>query len=305
MITKYAFLLLVSSGVTVQSFCTSTRRVTGRNTPFALHAIPSAEESAKALSDYMAKSHEEKLKAVKTVEKQKESEIQALKAEIEAIKSNGALSTTEKPASSASGTIGSVEELNKQLTVYKDFVAKYIIEAHDAKVKAVREAEAAIAAKYEAKLLLSAGPETAKLPEVKSIPAYEGRNEKVIASAAAGKSRWGDAEVEKVTSTKSDVIDKKIASSSVPGSPPQSNLYQQRNIAITAAAAAGKSRWGTMEISKAQNLVASLPEGSPKVPVIAVTPEIEAADHGLRADGGVDGPSLAERVNFGAQLVNQ
>ena len=35
-----------------------------------------------------------------------------------------------------------------------------------------------------------------------------------------------------------------------------------------------------------------------------ITPEIEAADHGMRNDGGVDGPSLAQRVNLGAALVN-
>ena len=35
---------------------------------------------------------------------------------------------------------------------------------------------------------------------------------------------------------------------------------------------------------------------------IPVPPEVEAADHGLRNDGGVGGPSLAERVNLGSKL---
>ena len=39
-------------------------------------SVPSAEESAKALSDYMAKSHEDKLRAVKAAEDKKNSEIQ-------------------------------------------------------------------------------------------------------------------------------------------------------------------------------------------------------------------------------------
>ena len=34
-----------------------------------------------------------------------------------------------------------------------------------------------------------------------------------------------------------------------------------------------------------------------------ILPEIKAADHGLRADGGVGGPSLADRVNLGAKLL--
>lgn len=41
----------------------------------SLNAIPTAEESAKALTEYMAKSHQEKLKALKTMEDQKNAEI--------------------------------------------------------------------------------------------------------------------------------------------------------------------------------------------------------------------------------------
>lgn len=41
-----------------------------------LYALPTAEESAKALSDYMAKSHEDKLRAVKDAETKKNAEIQ-------------------------------------------------------------------------------------------------------------------------------------------------------------------------------------------------------------------------------------
>ena len=41
-----------------------------------LAALPSPEESAKALTDYMAKAHEEKLKAVKAAEDAKNAEIQ-------------------------------------------------------------------------------------------------------------------------------------------------------------------------------------------------------------------------------------
>ena len=51
--------------------------------------LPSAEESAKALSDYMAKSHEEKLRAVREVEQKKEEEIGALKKELADLKAKG------------------------------------------------------------------------------------------------------------------------------------------------------------------------------------------------------------------------
>ena len=50
----------------------------------------------------------------------------------------------------------------------------------------------------------------------------------------------------------------------------------------------------------------ALPSGAPTAAAavaVAVPPEVEAADHGLRADGGVGGPSLAQRVNLGASLL--
>ena len=75
---------------------------------------------------------------------------------------------------------------------------------------------------------------------------------------------------------------------------------------VSAAGKAGKSRWGEAEVQKSIELAGNaLPWASPSVVVVAPTPEVEAADHGLRADGGVSGPSLAERVNLGAQLLGQ
>mmetsp|Transcript_31313 Transcript_31313/g.63636 ORF Transcript_31313/g.63636 Transcript_31313/m.63636 type:complete len:142 (+) Transcript_31313:248-673(+) len=46
------------------------------DTGLYMAALPSAEESAKALSEYMAKSHEDKLRAVKDAEDKKKAEIQ-------------------------------------------------------------------------------------------------------------------------------------------------------------------------------------------------------------------------------------
>jgi hypothetical protein len=74
---------------------------------------------------------------------------------------------------------------------------------------------------------------------------------------------------------------------------------------IAAAGKAGKSRWGDMEIIKVTKLAASLPAASAAVAFAPVPPEVEAADHGLRNDGGVGGPSLAQRINLGAALLDQ
>jgi len=76
-------------------------------------------------------------------------------------------------------------------------------------------------------------------------------------------------------------------------------LYHGRNEMVSAAAKAGKSRWGPLEVEKATQLAAIPIEDSTPVPV---SPEVAAADHGLRSGGGVGGPSLAERVNIGAQI---
>ena len=98
-----------------------------------------------------------------------------------------------------------------------------------------------------------------------------------------------------------------------------SSLYQQRNAKIVAQASnergSSSSRWGVMEIQKLQGVAnpvvprataasSSLTAAAPATPIVEQPdPRIEAADHGLRADGGVGGPTLADRVNVGAQLL--
>lgn len=80
-------------------------------------------------------------------------------------------------------------------------------------------------------------------------------------------------------------------------------LYHARNEMVSAAAKAGKGRWGPLEVEKATQL-AALPI-APSTPIAAVSSQVAAADHGLRSSGGVGGPSLAERVNMGAQLLEK
>merc|ERR1711957_532980 len=98
---------------------------------------------------------------------------------------------------------------------------------------------------------------------------------------------------------------------------PRVKVYLERNRVIADAAKAGAhNRWGSREEKLATDYVSlSLTgaTGTSKVeapvltaPVVSNEPvpdEVIAADHGLRADGGVGGPSLADRVNLGAQLL--
>lgn len=59
----------------VNGFAPPTGRVRVSST-LSMAALPSPEESSKALSEYMAKSHEEKLRAVREVEMKKNEEIE-------------------------------------------------------------------------------------------------------------------------------------------------------------------------------------------------------------------------------------
>jgi len=333
----------------------------------SLKALPTAEESAKALSDYMAKSHEQKLRAVKEVEDKKNAEIQALKKEMEELR-NQKVSSSPIVQVSSTPEGGSVQDLEAKLEAYQKFMTDYIVRAQEEKLKVVKVAELATALKYEEKLKLLPGAAPSPVTESNDVVAtpvvvnkgFAARNGNVAASGKAGKSRWGNMEVQKVTTGKvssppptsvaspaSKIIasdtDKKpifdakatppevIAADhglradggvggltlaervalgtsangiSQPSSSGESTVFDKRNALIAAAGKSGKSRWGSMEIKKATEHVNVLPPSSSSMSETPPKPEVVAADHGLRADGGVGGPSLSDRVNLGAKLLN-
>jgi hypothetical protein len=219
----------------------------------------------------------------------------------------------------------SQEQMATKLLSYQQFMAKYIVEAQQEKMKAVQAAELALKNKYEEKLkLLGAGasaPAAPVLAAPNETSLFDERNAKVAAAAKAGKSRWGDAENARAAQSAVGVpsISATAAAepinglSAVNGAALASDnaLFNKRNSMVAAAGKAGKSRWGSMEVQKATQLTAALPYApASAAPVSAapvvnvpVPPEVEAADHGLRNDGGVSGPSLAQRINMGAQLL--
>lgn len=309
----------------------------------------SAEDSAKAFTDYMAKSHEEKLKALKDLEDKKNVEIETLKEEMASMKSGsggGELVQAQPPAPIVDG---SIEDLSSKLLAYQNFMAEYIVKAQEDKSRAVKEAEASVAKKYEDKLNALMLPEAATSASVttksEESKLYEDRNGNIAAAAKAGKSRWGNKELQKVagitvestmtspaappeiTASQEETIAAAdhglradggvggltLAERIVSGAEANSNgvavsssspVYDLRNAHISEAAKAGKqSRWGTMEENKAIEMASNALPAAANGHTVTVTPEIDAADHGLRADGGVGGPSLAERVNLGAQLL--
>ena len=213
--------------------------------------------------------------------------------------------TSSIELTSSSETSGAkVEELSAKLALYQKFMAEYIVKASEAKAKAVKAAELALTAKYEAKLLLAAGaappkpptetktaPVVAKESAVKVNPAYAKRNANLAAAVTAGKNtRWGDSEVQKAANIK--------VTTSAPATPPANTAYAKRNANLAAAVTAGKNtRWGDSEVQKATNIKVTT-----SAPVATDVPqEVIDADHGMRADGGVSGLTLAERVMLGSQ----
>mmetsp|Transcript_21093 Transcript_21093/g.58674 ORF Transcript_21093/g.58674 Transcript_21093/m.58674 type:complete len:290 (-) Transcript_21093:32-901(-) len=184
-------------------------------------------------AEYLVRAHEDKLRAVAEVEQTKNAEISALRSEVSDLKEKvGALSTT---AGSAAPPAVSTDEVATKLLAYQQFMAKYIVEAHQQKVEAVRVAELRITQKYEEQMKLLK-------PEASAEPAKT--EEKKIAAA-----------------------------------PPAAKEEQKEAAPAPAPVASSTSE-------------------------LVVPPEVEAADHGLRADGGVGGYTLAERVALGKDVVN-
>jgi hypothetical protein len=248
------------------------------------------------------------------------SEVTELKEEIASVPKESAVVLSTPPTPGADLSNMTTEQLRAKLVQYQDFMAKYIVQAQHQKMKAVQAAEAATAAKYEEKIkfLLAGAPPsdssstTAPAPKIESAETklYDTRSATVAAAGKAGKSRWGDKEVAKVKITEGDVktdalngtkmVNGVAETATAPIGLPGSDVFDKRNQKIAAAGKAGKSRWGEAEVKKATE-TASAPSLS-SAPAAPVTKEIEEADHGLRNDGGVGGPSLAERVNLGQQL---
>ena len=245
--------------------------------------------------------------------------LQTLKTEVTELKESGAsipkenaVVASSQPPSGMNLSSMTTEQLRAKLVVYQDFMAKYIVQAQQQKMKAVKAAELATAAKYEEKikLLLAAAPAS---DGSTSLPA---KTDAVAKVKITPKGPEIDVKAEPKNDKVNGVKKANGVAASAPAAVtlPSPDIFDQRNKKVAAAGKAGKSRWGDAETKKASTEASkSSPPSAvtppaapapapPQTPVVVVTPEIEAADHGLRSDGGVGGPSLAERVNLGQQL---
>eukprot|EP00536_Pseudo-nitzschia_multiseries_P007200 jgi/Psemu1/296492/fgenesh1_pm.166_\ len=111
-------------------------------------ATPTPADNAAAITDFMAKAHEEKIKAMARVEDKYKGQIAELQNKITE------LETQNQQTTPTSGNSFAFPATNKDLTdkvqAYRSFISDYIVKAQDEKAKAVRFAESKLTAKYEA-----------------------------------------------------------------------------------------------------------------------------------------------------------
>jgi len=230
-----------------------------------------SDSHAEAFMSYMAKSHEDKLRAVKDAEDKKNAEIQALRKQIEDVKSGSSIVTTNGSPTSATATSGSIDEIAAKLTAYQNFMSEYIVNAQEDKRKAIQAAEEAISKKYEDKLnAFMLNPVDSKSITIAS-PTITTVDE------------------QKPTKTLQELkLQKKEVKREI--------KELKRDIKATS------------ETTLTPDTNAIQPPPTPPPPPLPTTtdpnehapPEVIAADHGLRADGGVGGLTLAERVALGS-----
>ena len=123
----------------------NTSKRTERTNAWPCAALPTPEESAQALTDYMAKSHEEKIKALAAVEKKYKDRIAELEHKVQQLEGKTPLQTgtnsVEMPATNKS--------LTKMVGEYKTLLSNYLVNAQKEKVQAVATAEQKLKNHYE------------------------------------------------------------------------------------------------------------------------------------------------------------
>lgn len=140
-----AFLLFSSSALNPLSVSVK------KTAPLSAKSLPSPEESARALSEYMAKAHEDKLRAVAQCEKKYQAEIAELKEKLVQLEQNKlAAIPGNEPGSFAFPVTN--KATTEKIDSYRKFIAKYIVSAQEDKRRAVTEAETKLRDYYEEKL---------------------------------------------------------------------------------------------------------------------------------------------------------
>jgi hypothetical protein len=120
--------------------------------PASIHRATSSwiqEESARQLTEYTAKAHEEKLRAIRLVEDTYRAEIAELRGRLEKYESQegAAIATTQTRHSRNSFEFPATNK--EMIRAFKRFVSDYVVKSQQEKVRAVAEAEEKVKARYE------------------------------------------------------------------------------------------------------------------------------------------------------------
>ena len=129
----------------------STMRIFAEKTESeALPTIQTPEEAAASLTEYMARAHEEKIRAMASIEKKYKDQIEKLEARIAELEASPTGADGEPTSSNSYAFPATNKALTEQVRAYQTFIQDYFIKAQAEKLKAVQTAEAKMKAKYEA-----------------------------------------------------------------------------------------------------------------------------------------------------------
>lgn len=153
--TILVYTVCVSSLQTTRAFTGRRHSSASCGSKFSLQSAPngsdvkpSAADNAAAITEFMAKAHEEKVKAMARVEDKYRGQITELEEKI------AELEVLSKQTTPTSGNSFAFPATNKELTnkvqSYRVFISDYIVKAQAEKAIAVKATEAKLTAKYEA-----------------------------------------------------------------------------------------------------------------------------------------------------------
>uniref|UniRef100_A0A7S1YSW1 Uncharacterized protein n=1 Tax=Trieres chinensis TaxID=1514140 RepID=A0A7S1YSW1_TRICV len=148
----------LSSAYTLLPQSISSARRAGRiaeSSAPLLQALPTPEESAQALTDYMAKAHEEKIRAVAAAEAKSKDRIKELEIEVADLKEQLASQSIPTEGAHRDGSYefpATNKALAEKVRSYQAFVKDYVVKAQMQKMEAVAAAERKVRAECEEKM---------------------------------------------------------------------------------------------------------------------------------------------------------
>ena len=152
MVTRQLISFYIATIVVYIVCLQTTTAFTGRQNQRSVSKVvlrdASAADNAAAMTEFMAKAHEEKVRAMARVEDKYRGQITELEEKI------AELEVLAKQTTPTSGNSFAFPATNKDLTdkveSYRSFISDYIVKAQAEKASAVKATEAKLTAKYEA-----------------------------------------------------------------------------------------------------------------------------------------------------------